>query len=97
MSKFVKNNNFLKMALLLDEDGILVVHNFPNVTLEDLPLYIYREDKTGFNEEDWKYMKKMDKQSIESTCTSFNKQFKELLCAYNSYYKEEVLIGINYL
>lgn len=70
------------MALLIDEEGILIFHNYPHVSFEDLPLLVTKESITGFTQEDWNYIKTNNGSLTNSTYFNLH-----VLCIYNSYFK----------
>ena len=47
-SSFFQGTNTISMIMLVDEEGVLIVHNF-TVNFSDLPLMIYNQNLTGFN------------------------------------------------
>ncbi|CAD8123309.1 unnamed protein product [Paramecium sonneborni] len=86
----LKVNSFgFQIIYLVSEKGIMIMHPY-QVTVEQLPLYIYNESITGFNLTDWEYI--LDKNQ-DSSCPKFDKFSSLLKCRYNSYYNQEMIIG----
>ncbi|CAD8207813.1 unnamed protein product [Paramecium pentaurelia] len=88
--EMMKVNQFgFQIIYLVSEKGVMIMHPY-KVTVEQLPLYIYNESITGFNLTDWEYILNLNS---DSSCPIFDKMSSLLKCRYNSYYKQEMIIG----
>ncbi|CAK61902.1 unnamed protein product (macronuclear) [Paramecium tetraurelia] len=88
--EMLKVNSFgFQIIYLVSEKGVMIMHPY-KVTVEQLPLYIYNESITGFNQTDWEYIQNLNN---ESTCPQFVEISSFLRCRFNSYYKQEMIIG----
>jgi len=58
-SSYFYGNHKISMVMLVEEEGTLIVHNF-TANFSDLPLMIYNERLTGFDEDDWNYIIKKE-------------------------------------
>ncbi|CAD8204886.1 unnamed protein product [Paramecium octaurelia] len=88
--EMMKSNSFgFQIIYLVSEKGVMIMHPY-KVTVEQLPLFIYNETITGFNVTDWEYILNLNS---ESSCPKFAKMSSPLKCRYNSYYKQEMIIG----
>ncbi|CAD8196180.1 unnamed protein product [Paramecium octaurelia] len=89
----MKSQEFgFQIIYLVSASGIMIMHPY-QVSVEQLPLYIYNQSITGFNVSDWE---KMNTQSDNnsSTCPYLNKHSLTLNCLYNSLYQQEMIIAI---
>ncbi|CAD8196182.1 unnamed protein product [Paramecium octaurelia] len=88
--EMLKVNSFgFQIIYLVSEKGVMIMHPY-KVTVEQLPLYIYNESITGFNQTDWEYILNLNN---DSTCPQFDEISSFLRCRFNSYYKQEMIIG----
>ncbi|CAD8120929.1 unnamed protein product [Paramecium sonneborni] len=89
--EMLKFNSFgFQIIYLVSEKGVMIMHPYI-VTVEQLPLYIYNESITGFNFTDWEYILNLNQ---DSSCPKFDQLSSIRKCRYNSYYNQEMIIGI---
>ncbi|CAD8179362.1 unnamed protein product [Paramecium octaurelia] len=79
-----------QIIYLISNEGIMIMHPY-KVSNEYLPLYIFNQTITGFNQTDWEEMKK---HNGSSSCPNFDVYNSSMQCRYNSVYNQEMIIGI---
>ncbi|CAD8115977.1 unnamed protein product [Paramecium primaurelia] len=79
-----------QIIYLISNEGIMIMHPY-QVSNEYLPLYIFNQTITGFNQIDWEEMRK---QNGSSSCPKFEQFNSSLQCRFNSVYNQEMIIGI---
>ncbi|CAD8102048.1 unnamed protein product [Paramecium sonneborni] len=79
-----------QIIYLISNEGIMIMHPY-KVSNEYLPLFIYNETITGFNQSDWQ---EIQKKNGSSSCPNFDQYNSTLQCRFNSVYKQEMIIGI---
>ncbi|CAD8123308.1 unnamed protein product [Paramecium sonneborni] len=91
--QILKSQEFgFQIIYLVSASGIMIMHPY-KVNVDQLPLYIFNQSITGFNQSDWERMNTKT-QSNSSTCPYLNIHSSNLNCLYNSLYQQEMIIGI---
>ncbi|CAD8207815.1 unnamed protein product [Paramecium pentaurelia] len=91
--QILKSQEFgFQVIYLVSASGIMIMHPY-KVSVDQLPLYIYNQSITGFNQSDWQRMNTQSQNDV-STCPYLNKHSSSLNCLYNSLYQQEMIIGI---
>ncbi|CAD8204880.1 unnamed protein product [Paramecium octaurelia] len=91
--QILKSQEFgFQVFYLVSTSGIMIMHPY-QVGVDQLPLYIYNQSITGFNQSDWVRMNTQS-QNDTSTCPYLSKHSSSLNCLYNSLYEQEMIIGI---